>query len=130
MKLRIRGDSIRLRLGRSEVQRFLRDGEIEEITHFPKPYVTRFIYALRATPGDSLINCVFDNYHLTVHVPREVVQRWATGEEVSIRGTQPIDTAGVSLLKILIEKDFECLDGSSEDCQDDAFANPRRVGSV
>jgi hypothetical protein len=129
MKLRIRGDSIRLRLGRSEVQRFLRDGQIEEVTHFPKPQVTIFAYGLRAIAGDSAINCVFDNCRLTVWIPREAVRRWATSEEVSIRATQPIEDGGAPL-KILIEKDFECLDGSSEDCQDDAFANPRRVGSV
>ena len=62
-----------------------------------------------------------------MQIPCDVARHWATTEEVyrDPPVQRPIDDAAV--LRILIEKDFECLDGSSEDCQNDAFLNPRRA---
>jgi len=41
---------------------------------------------------------------------------------VGLEGSQP---AGGEPLRILIEKDFECLDAAPGESQDDAFPNPR-----
>jgi len=126
MKLRIRGDSIRFRLGRSEVQTLLRVGILQEATHFPGPLRPALTYELRESDGTQL-TCEFQDCRVVARVPREIIHSWATSEQVSIRGAQSLDADGTSQLKILLEKDFECLDGSSDECQDDAFAHPRRA---
>ena len=42
---------------------------------------------------------------------------------MGIEGAQPV--GGGSTLKILVEKDFVCIDGPADENQDDAFPNPR-----
>ena len=120
MKLRIRGSSIRLRLTQSEVRRLADEGTVEESTDFGGGH--RLGYALRAddvcAPTAS-----FDGGSIIVRLPRDAVRRWANGDEVGIEGTQP--AGGGSTLKILVEKDFVCIDGPTDENQDDAFPNPR-----
>ena len=127
MKLRILGDSIRFRLGKREVHRFLRKSSIEEATHFPNPNKECLIYELQIATEDPTMSCQFVNGRLTVSIPHEIVHHWATSDEVSIRGVLPLDEHGTSRLKILIEKDFECLDSSTEEPEDDAFPNPKSI---
>ena len=120
MKLRIRGNSIRLRLTRSEVRRLADNGTVEEWTDFGGG--RRFGYGLRAddvpAPAAS-----FDDRTVLVRLPRDAARRWADGDQVGIEGTQPV--GGGATLKILVEKDFVCIDGPADENQDDAFPNPR-----
>lgn len=130
MKLRILADSIRFRLGKGEVDRFLREASIEETAHFPSPNGSRLVYELRASAEGNSITCQFVDGRLTVSIPRETVQQWAVGSEISIRGLLPVDERGTSRLKILIEKDFACIDGSTDESQEDAFPNPKAIEPV
>src|SRR5690606_41469691 len=59
---------------------------------------------------------------LTVTLPKATVERWTRPDEVSIRGEQPI--GGGETLKILVEKDFECLTPREGEDQPDLFPNP------
>jgi hypothetical protein len=114
VKLRIRGNSVRLRLGQSEVQRLNAGERVEEQTQFGPS--NKLAYAIEpaathAISADFVNNCVI------VHVPRGAIADWATSDQVGIQSQQ-------GELKILIEKDFECSD--TTESQADAFPNPNK----
>lgn len=110
MKLRILGNSIRLRLGQSEVRRLL-DGEpVEEFTEFAPG--NRLVYCIRRT-GDTGIECTFADGRMTISLPRGELERWANGDDVGIEHAQ-------AKLKLVIEKDLQC------EGRRDADAFPRK----
>ena len=115
MKLRIKGDTIRLRLTQSEVAALARGDAVVETTSLPQ----MFIYTLE-TSGDT-IGAAFDGGRMTVNVPQAIALRWAGTEEVSIRGRE----GGV---EILVEKDFACLVPREGEKDPDAFPNPLAQG--
>ena len=121
MKLRIRGNSLRLRLGQGEVRRLADGGAVEERTDFAANGPA-LVYALRTADADAT-SATFDGGRITVTVPRAVAQEWASTAQVGIEASQPAGNGDV--LRILIEKDFECLDAPAGEPQSDAFPNPR-----
>jgi hypothetical protein len=114
VKLRIRGNSIRLRLGQSEVQRLNEGQRVEEQTQFGP--ASKLTYAIEPTARDD-ISADFANNKVIVRVPRGAIADWATSDQVGINSQQ-------GELKILIEKDFECSDPTES--QADAFPNPNK----
>ena len=112
MKLRIKGDTIRLRLTQSEVTAVANGDVVVETTSLPQP----FAYALE-TSGER-IGAAFAEGRMTVSIPRAVAARWAGTEEVSLRGRE----GGV---EILVEKDFACLIPPEGEEDPDAFPNPQ-----
>ena len=115
MKLRIQGNSIRLRLSRSEVERFGVAGHISDTVEFEPG---NFTYSLRA--GESL-GAVHNTDGIHIVVPHHLAQDWARSDRVSIECGQPL--AGGGTLEILIEKDFKCIHKSG-DANEDAYPNP------
>jgi hypothetical protein len=119
MKLRIRGDTIRLRLKRSEVDQIAAGTSIVEETHFPDSVLT-----FRLDVSESIaISARFDNGCLAVNVPKSKALDWADTDDVSLDAEQRL--LGTGCLSILIEKDFKCLEpGHHRDCEDDADTFP------
>src|SRR4051812_11293983 len=101
MKLRIKGNSIRLRLGPSEVLQLLLDGALEEATEFGPVHADRFSYALHATDESFDVIASFAGGRMMVRVPKDVIDRWATTGQVSIDALQRTGDGGD--LRILIE---------------------------
>ena len=120
MKLRIRGDSIRLRLTRGEVEELVAHGAVAETTRLPVG--PAFGYQLRADALGRAVTATFEAGVLGVAVPRAAAEAWAASEEVAIRGEVPV--AGVALT-ILVEKDFPCLTVRQGEDDSDAFARDR-----
>ena len=121
MKLRIRGNSIRLRLGQSEVYRLATNGAVEELTIFGRGRGQRLGYEIRAAEDETVVGVSFDGRRIVVHVPAEMINRWAGSAQVGIYAMQATDRGE---LAVVIEKDFVCIDGDSGESQDDAFPNP------
>jgi len=119
MKLRLHGNSIRLRLRQGEVRRLVERGLVEERTELPG---SGFVYALRVVDAAEISATVGPN-RIEVTVPRGVAGRWGSSDEVGIEGSQP--APGGKALRILVEKDFECIDAPPGESQDDAYPNPR-----
>ena len=124
MKLRIKGNSIRLRLGQSEVKRLATTGAVEESTLFGPSPAHRFVYALRAASGehDGAI-ASFAGRSLVISLPQSEIHQWASTEQVAIVAIQ--QTGDDTQLRILIEKDFECIEASPEESQEDAYPHPQ-----
>jgi hypothetical protein len=53
MKLRIKGNSLRIRVGRSELERFLDDGRVEDTIHFAPQPEARLTYVLESSAPES-----------------------------------------------------------------------------
>ena len=114
MKLRIRGNSIRLRLTRGEVERFARGVPVEEtVDLYPMP----FTYSLTAREAVK-IEAIFDGGNLSVIVPQHEAEAWANGDAVGM------ETEDGGEVKILIEKDFACVKPRSGEDEADMFENP------
>lgn len=121
MKVRIRGDSIRLRLKRGEVDQLVAGSRITEETHFPHAVLTSSLQI----SGDDDIAANFDSSNIVVSVPKSKVTEWANTDAVSMYADQTL--AGEGSLAILIEKDFSCLEpGHHRKCEDDddTFPHP------
>ena len=118
------GNSLRLRLRQAEVRRLLVDGAIEEVTTFGPAIEHRLSYTLYVSATQSGVNASFVECRIIIRVPASVVQEWASTDQVSIHGRQHAgeDTE----LRILIEKDFECIDAPADESQEDAFPNLQR----
>lgn len=118
MKLRIKGNSIRLRLTKSEVN-ILSSGEaVTEKTQFT--VMDSFEYKLERW----LLNVAgakFEKDCLTVSIPEKDVERWVSSDFVTLE--YHIDNQADGL-KILIEKDFACLSVRPGEDDSDSFPNP------
>src|SRR5215207_5300680 len=114
MKLRIRGNSVRLRLTRSEVDRFAAEGRFEESVDFG-PGKPKLNYALESVIGAAEAFAEFANNTIRIFVPEEEVRVWLNSEQVGIESRQE------SGLRVLVEKDFACLQARPGESEDDAF---------
>lgn len=119
MKLRVRGNSVRLRLGRAEVERAGEGFPIEEITRFSslQRLVTRFEPADVTQP-----EAVFVDGTVRVRWPRVAVRAWSANEEVSLEAHVPLE--GEEGLRLLVEKDFACLAPRPDEDESDAYPHP------
>ncbi len=120
MKLRTRGDSIRLRLTRAEVRDLAAHGEVAERTRLPAG--AGFGYRLRADPRGNEITASFEAGVLGVAVPRAAVETSAASEEAAMRAELPLPGGA---LAILVEKDFPCMTARAGKDDRDAFARAR-----
>jgi hypothetical protein len=119
MKLRIKGNSIRLRLSKPEVEKLSTEGIVEEQTSFADH---SFIYAVKKETNRTNITAEFNNNQLTVYIPENLTGDWPVNEVVSLDNRLADGT--LPALYILVEKDFKCIDNSSGD-QSDNYENPK-----
>jgi hypothetical protein len=113
MKLRLRHNSLRLRVGRSELASFLESGIVEDSVDFPS---IPLVYILHSSDECKEMQATFNNGWITVSVPMEQGRAWAEGDQVGLENKY----RGIS---ILVEKDWECVRPSGED-NEDTFPHP------
>ena len=115
MKLRIRENSIRLRLTKSEVSEFAEKGSISSETVFSNKSI--LIYSLRASTSITSPEAEFIGGGINVLVPQKTADQWTSSEEVGI-------SAEKNGLRILIETDLACLNERPGEDESDNFPNP------
>jgi hypothetical protein len=120
MKLRIKGDSLRLRVSPSEMSRLLESGRVAETIHFGPGPEDQLTYALEHAPQAVEISVRSRPQEVAVIVSTRRAQAWARGAEVGIYGES---SAGTTSLELAVEKDFACLDKPGEENLD-TFPNP------
>ena len=127
MKIRMRSNSIRLRLLRAEVDALARGEPIAETVVFGPGPTQRFAYALAADPNTDAVHATFSGNVVEVRVPAVLAREWAISEVAGIERAQA--NGDENPLQILIEKDFTCLLPRTGEAEGDTFANPnaRRV---
>ena len=120
MKLRLLDDSIRLRLSQSDVRTAGASGVVEGTTRFPGG--TAFTFALEAIARGEA-SAAFADDRLVVRLPAAEIAQWASDDTaVSLRNEIALPDGGE--LKILVEKDFQCLTPRDGEDQGDMFPNP------
>ena len=120
MKLRIRGNSIRLRLSQTEVSSLEAGGSVSDrIVFAPGAHLT---YQLVVDAAADATRASFENGNVTVTLPNTVLRNWLAPAEVSIHGRQEL--GGGEELTILVEKDFACLEPREGEDQENLFPNP------
>ena len=120
MKLRIKGNSLRLRLSKPEVEKLTVAKYIEERTSFG---TNTFIYALRIKDDGEELSANFEGGKITVFIPELFIKDWAVNNVTGFNSTEQLtDTAS---LNILVEKDFKCLDETED--QSDNYENPNKT---
>lgn len=125
MKLRIKGNSIRLRLLQSEVERFAAAGQISEEIEFEAGGSGYLRYSLVTSPAAESMTARFRGNEISIVVPSSAAQEWAADDQVILESEQPIGSGDT--LKIIVEKDFVCIDRPDDPDREDAFPNPKAV---
>jgi hypothetical protein len=126
MKLRIKGNSIRLRLTKTEIKLIESGVSVRETVHFGPGVALG--YRLLPSPDAKTIRAEYSGHEVAVLLPMEVAKNWASSDEIALKNTQALesDPEGLSLL---IEKDFVCLKPRQHQVEDetDLFANPNEA---
>jgi len=125
MKLRIKGNSIRLRITPSEMKRLLDAGRIDETVYFAADENARLTYALELAPVVSAITVRWAPQQVAIVLSSEEARRWAGSLDVGLYGQMNTPRGPMELA---VEKDFACLDKSDAENLD-TFPNPRK-GSI
>lgn len=113
MKLRLKENTLRLRLNQTEV-RALASGKVLE-QHVQFPGDVRLSYTLR-TGSEASAN--WANNTIEVRLPASQTAAWSSSEEIGIYFE--VSTAHEPL-RVSIEKDLECVDGPPEEYDPDAY---------
>lgn len=120
MKLRVRGNSIRLRLTQGEVARIAAGEPVEETTVFAAD--ARFGYRFEADAALAAPAARYQGGTMCIAWPKDVAVAWARNEQVGLAASCAIPDG---TLQLVVEKDFACLAprAGSEDV--DTFPHPR-----
>ncbi len=118
MKLRIKGNTIRFRLTKSEVAYFSEKKLIQESTNLG---LKDFSYGLKVSEEAQKIGAEYVNDAIIVTIPTALAKSWTDTNQVGL--SEEMQVQDGKKLFILIEKDFKCLDEVSED-QSDNYPNP------
>jgi hypothetical protein len=125
MKLRIKGNSLRVRLTRPEVTKLIDIGHIEETIYFSSNEQSRLTYALGVEPDLTSATIRYEWPEVVIALPTKEATTWAEDNQVGIYATVDLGLRGT--LDLIVEKDFACLDGSDADNLD-TFSNPSTTG--
>lgn len=112
MKIRIKGNSLRYRLTKSDIANLANHGYLNEQIDFAGQSL---IYSLKSTL-DSKLSAEYKSSAITLFMPKEMIKELVETNKVGFS-----ETSGT--IYLLIEKDFTCMDNVVED-QSDNYPNP------
>lgn len=119
MKLRIKGDSLRLRLAQGEMRALVERGEVEDRVSFPGGAALR--YRLRVDHNNGVISCSYELNVIEILVPEAQAQRWCGTDLVTL---STVAATGTGELRIVLEKDWACLAPREGEDESDNFPHP------
>jgi hypothetical protein len=119
MKLRMKGDSLRLRLTRGEVQQLAEGGRVEERVHINPDGV--LVYRVQRAASAAALGATFADGVIEIQVPETVARDWCASDVVTLDAVQ---RHGAVDLRIVVEKDFACLAPRSDEDESDNFPHP------
>jgi hypothetical protein len=115
MKLRIQGNSLRLRLTQKEVARVRDGGPVESFIEFAPG--RSLVYLLEGSPSAKTMSVTFDGRAIRVTIPIDQMTQWVESDRVGIEARSQTG------MQLLVEKDFQCLHRSVEQ-EPDAYPHP------
>jgi tRNA A58 N-methylase Trm61 len=121
MKLRISGNSVRLRVRRSELAKLMAGERVAETVHMGSGDAAALTYALLTEAGSTGVRLRYERSEIVVLLPQEEANVWAATDQVGIYASIDVNPHGS--LEVIVEKDFACLDLSDAE-NVDTFPNP------
>jgi Family of unknown function (DUF7009) len=119
VKLRIKGDSLRLRLSQGEMRALAERGEVEDRIAFPGGAALR--YRLRVDQDNDVISAGYTSNLIDILVPRVLSERWCGTDLVTLSASQAMPQGE---LRIVLEKDWACLAPREGEDESDNFRHP------
>jgi hypothetical protein len=113
MKLWIRGNSLRMRVSKTELAKIAETGKAEDTVRFSSDQGLRYSIEVRPT---GAITATFAEAAILVTLPKPRLDLWLRPGEISVEGSQPI--GGGKVRQIVLEKD----DAAGRGGRDDAVA--------
>src|SRR5215469_9506543 len=117
MKLRIRGNSLRLRLARTESADLARLGFVEDRVQLGAKSDCTLVYRLELSSEVTKPTAVFPGAQICVRLPLAAGREWARNKSVGLYSEESWG------LKLSIEKDFKCHGVRPEEDDSDGFEN-------
>ncbi|MDJ0760724.1 MAG: hypothetical protein QNJ19_15110 [Woeseiaceae bacterium] len=121
MKLRIKDNSIRFRLTRSEIDALNQSGVVSASTGFPGG--RRLNYVVESSPASVTPAAFYSENTVSVRLPEAMVLALATTEQVSIDDQQVLVDG--DKLRVIVEKDFACLTPREGEDESDMYPHPK-----
>ena len=121
MKLRIKGNSLRLRITRPELAGLEHGRPVAEIIHLGPEPGQSLRYSLAVQPLAEPVTVEFHANAIAVTLAQAQFEKWSREDEVGVYASLDLGSAG--LLDVAVEKDFKCLDSRGEQ-DEEAFPNP------
>ncbi len=118
MKLRIKGNTIRLRLSQQEVAGVVEQGRVESSINFGNK---ELVYALNSVEVSEIFT-EFKNDAINVFAPKATVLEWAEGNATGFERNVQINQDNAVF--VLVEKDYQCLTERPNEDESDLFKNP------
>lgn len=101
MKIRIKGNSIRVRLSPLEVTLFAKERTLVDHTNFGNG--VRLTYQLNETLNDIKLSVSYENHCINIYMPSALIDLWSTTDQIGFENNTVLDDG--SHLFILVEKD-------------------------
>ena len=120
MKLRIKGNSLRIRIQQQELLALVKHGHLSDAISFGLAPDQRLVFKLALSTEATTTRAYFEKNCISVSLPQSAIEELVTTDRVGINAEQMIDHN--TSLSILVEKDFKCLTPREEDF--DAFPHP------
>jgi hypothetical protein len=122
MKIRMQANSIRYRLKEPEVLEFKNAGIITESIQLGTNADSCIHFILQKS-DNKLIAVQFENNTTVIKIPKEIAEQWTGTSSVGFDAI--IEWGDARSLKVLVEKDFECLEANEEE-NTGAYPNPAK----
>ena len=121
MKIRIRGNSVRFRLTKPDVEMLCAQGWVEETTAFPD---RDFHYRVEISDQTVQLSGSYVEDRITIYLPRGKAEGWAINNLVGFEYYLQLNSG--EQLFLLLEKDFTCLTERGED-ESENYPNPNEL---
>jgi len=118
----MRGNTLRLRLQRPEVEEFRSKGSVDEVTSFGPTPGKILTYSLVSDRKIRKVRATFEKNKISILVPEGLVKSWTETELIGFKEEMPVGNN--QTLKILVEKDFKCLHERPGEDDTLAYQNP------
>lgn len=120
MKLRIKGDSLRMRLTQGEVRALEEHGEVSDAVNFSPD--SRLTYRVRRDAAVEALSASYAADSIEIRVPDAMALEWCRTALITLEYTRK-GSAGE--LRLIVEKDFTCLVPRAGEDESDHFPHPK-----
>jgi len=112
MTIRIKDNAVRFRLTKSDITGLGQKGFVKSCTQFVN---SMFVYMIESTDDRVMSAAIIEN-KIVLKMPGVMIDELVNTEKTGFTGQ-------TGMVKILVEKDFVCIDNTTED-QSDNYPNP------